>query len=476
MSITGLTILAVYLIALLGVGYWFSKRQESLSDFFVAGRNIPTWAALSAIVATETSAVTFIGAPAKIFDEGNFGFLQLVMGFILARFVLAWFFLPRFFENEIVTIYQFLGTRFGLSVQRVSGIFFFITRAMAAGVRHYAAAIIIEEMTGLGALYAIILTGLISVVYAAMGGLSAVIWTEVIQFGMMLLGAIITFFYLMFAIDGGLGEVIRQGSEVGAFNVFHWDWSGNGFWLGLIGGFMLNLASHGADQDLVQRLLSCRNLTSARWAIITSGFVVFIQFAFLLFIGLMLFVFYNGQLPDGVASNKVLTYFAVNDMTPVAGAFLLAGILSAAMSSTASALNSLSSTSVNDFVRPYMPDVSDERFVTISRIFTFFWMIVLIVIAFLSISNTNIIDLAYTVPSYTYGSLLAAFLLGIFTPVRNEAGLITGMIAGVMAVGVLVFLEAHFTLYVITGSVVTMLVACLLSLVLHDREANRINS
>lgn len=474
MTFTGYAILLVYLAILIAVGVWCARRQTSIQDFFVAGRDMPWWAALAAIVATETSAVTFIGAPAMSFVEGgDFSFLQIVLGYIVSRFVLSFYFLPRFFEHEIVTIYQFLGRRYGSQVQKTSGIFFFITRAMAAGVRHFAAAVVIQAMTGWDVITAIAVTGAIALAYSIMGGLAAVIWTEVIQFVVMMLGGFFVFFYILASVDGGMAAIMQAGAEQGKLAMFHFDFTGKGFFLGLLGGFCLNLASHGADQDLVQRLLSCRSLKSAQGALIASGFVVFLLFGFLLFIGVMLDVFYQSALPEGVnRANEILPFFAVNEMAPAAGAFVLAAILSAAMSSTASALNSLSSTSVTDFVLPAAKqELSQDTLVKISRGFTLFWMVVLIAIAIISsMLQENILDLALSVPSFTFGSLLGAFVLGIFTSLKSQKALIAGMIAGVFAVIPLAAFDFYWTLFVPAGAGTTMLVAYLLDSILPERQ------
>lgn len=475
METTGYLILFLYLAILVGIGVWCSRRQSSIQDFFVAGRNMPAWAALAAIVATETSAVTFIGAPAQSFVEGgDFWFLQVVMGYILSRFVLSYFFLPKFFEHEIVTIYQFLGRRFGKEVQKTSGVFFFITRAMAAGVRHFAAAVVIQAMTGWDVTTAIIVTGVIAVLYSVMGGLAAVIWTEVIQFAVMMLGGLFVCFYIMNTIPGGLPSIIEYGASAGKFEIIHWTMGGKGFLLGLIGGFCLNLASHGSDQDTVQRLLSCRNLRSAQWAMVLSGGVVFILFSFLLFVGVMLNRFYDGALPEGVTkANQILPFFAVDVMPPAAGAFVLAAILSAAMSSTASALNSLSSTTITDFVVPSMKEqLSDAKLVMLSRGFTVLWMIVLVGIALISSTlQENILDLALSIPSYTFGSLLAAFVLGIFTPLRNQRAVTIGMILGVFAVIAVAFSNFHWTVWVPSGALTATVCALIFDKLLPTNNA-----
>ncbi|MBD3266671.1 hypothetical protein GF373_08380, partial [bacterium] len=185
-------ILIAYFIVLILIGVYCSRKQDDIADFFLAGRSIPAWAALIAIVATETSAITFIGVPAKSFGVGgDFSFLQFALGLVLARFILALFFLPKFFEREIVTIYEYLGYRFGKPVQYVAGWFFFATRALAAGVRHYAAALVLTGITDIDIITSIFVTGIISLIYAFLGGLAAVIWTEVVQFIIMIAGAVL---------------------------------------------------------------------------------------------------------------------------------------------------------------------------------------------------------------------------------------------------------------------------------------------
>ncbi len=492
MGLVGYSILIIYFLILILIGVLCSRKQESISDFFLAGRTMPAWVALAAVVATETSAVTFMGAPAMAFATGgDMSFLQVVIGYIVARVILALFFLPKFFEHEIVTIYQFIGSRFGGYAQRLTGILFFITRALAAGVRHYAAALVIAVILDVNVIHAIIVTGMVSLIYSSLGGLSAVIWTEVVQLAIMILGGILAFVYLLFLIPEGMGHILDVGNEFGKLEIFHFFDTPKGnysFLMGLLGGMCLCLATHGADQDMVQRLLSCRSLRSAQGAIIGSGFFVFAQFAFFLFIGIMLFVFYQTLPEDLDKADQLLPYFAVDQMHPVAAALVIAAILSAALSSTASALNSLSSTTMSDFVialrkKPLANNVQ----VTISRLFTFVWTAILIVIAILASEQENILETGLSIPSYTYGSLLAAFLLGIFTRFRHQWAIMGAMVMGVFGVLLLAKLEftapwvglesatfvlylqenVHWTWYVPFGTVTTLLFAYIIQFVLQ---------
>ncbi len=464
MDSTGYIILGLYFVILILIGLFCSRKQDSLSDFFLAGRSIPAWAALAAVVATETSAVTFIGAPAMSFGEGgDLSFLQVALGYIVARIILSFYFLPRFLEGEIVTIYEYLGKRFGNLSQRCAGIFFFITRALAAGVRHYAAALVISAITDFNLIHAIVITGVISFIYSFLGGISAVIWTEVVQLIIMITGGILAFIALLDLIPGGFPHILEVAREHGKLAVFHWDWGETGAYsliAGILGGTFLSLASHGADQDLVQRLLSCKSLKSAQIAMIGSGIFVFFQFAFFLFIGVMLFVFYGSLPAELIKTDEIFPFFVSQNMSTVAAAISIAAILSAALSSTASALNSLSSTAVNDFVisRAKTP-LSNKQMVFISRGFTVFWTVILIAIALIARKADYILETGLKIPSFTFGSLLAAFLLGIFTRFRSEKAMIVGMIEGVQVVLILWLLDIQWTWYVTLGSLSAMATA-----------------
>lgn len=460
----GYGILSVYFVVLILIGALCARKQDSLADFFLAGRTIPAWAALAAVVATETSAVTFLGAPSFSFAEGgDMAFLQVAFGFIIARVVLSIFFLPKFFENEIVTIYQLVGNRFGSVAQRLAGIFFFVTRALASGVRHYAAALVVSVITDIDLTTAIVVTGVVSLIYSYMGGISAVIWTEVIQLCIMIAGGVLAFVYLLNLIPGGWDAVVSTAAQEGKFNLIHWDWSGTGsysFFIGILGGMCLSLATHGADQDTVQRLLACRSLRSAQIALVGSGIFVFFQFAFFLIIGIMLFVFYGTLPADLEKTDQLLPYFAMEEMPAVASALVIAAVLSAALSSTASALNSLSSTSVNDLVLAFRKEpIDNASLIKLSRMFTLIWTGVLILIAVMASGSDNILETGLKIPSFTYGSLLAAFLMGIFTSFRSQFAIMIGMIEGVQVVIILALLEFNWTWFVPAGAASAMLTA-----------------
>ena len=472
-GLTGISLLGVYMAFMIGCGIYFARRQRGLSDFFLGGRSIPAWAVLLAIVATETSSVTFVGTPSMSF-WGDCSFLQLVFGYCVARVILALRFIPLFLTGELFTIYQHLGKAYGPGVQRLAGVLFFVTKALAAGVRHYCAALVLQIVTGWHPVVSIVVMGLVSLIYTGLGGLSAVVWTEVVQMIIMLSGAVVALIVMVLSLPS-LSDAIAYAAEAGRFHLFN---LGSPFalnynlWNGLIGGTFLCLASHGADQDLVQRLLACKSERGAKFAMVSSGALVLVQFALFLFIGAMLFSYHAGQHEsvafqpsDSAAPEQVIVYedspvhpetatgtlmfesrdgvfphFIVSRLSPLVAAFVIAAIFAAAMSSTASALNSLASTTMTDFVQPLRKrEVSERADLVLSRILTCVWCVVIMVVAFLSMGSKGILETALAVASFTFGSLLGAFLLAVFTRCRHAAGTAVGMLLGVLVAIVLAF-------------------------------------
>ena len=470
----GYSLLVAYILFMIGCGVYFARQQRGLSDYFLGGRSIPAWAVLLAVVATETSSVTFVGTPSMSF-WGDCSFLQLVFGYCVARVILAFRFLPAFMTGELFTIYEHLGRTHGPGIQRLAGVFFFVTKALAAGVRHYCAALVLQVVTGWNPITSIVVMGAVSLIYTVLGGLSAVVWTEVVQMIIMILGAVISLIVIVDKLPD-VSAAISFAADAGKFHVFNFGnpfgQLGYNFWNGLIGGTFLTLASHGSDQDLVQRLLACKSLRGAKGAIIGSGVLVLVQFALFLVVGALMYSFYAGEVqgvsvtppganapsaeiiyesspfPESSATRSgtleftqndhIFPYFIVQQLPPLVAAFVIAAIFAAAMSSTASALNSLASTTITDFIRPMRKHaVDEEQDLRLSRLLTVGWCIVLMVVAYLSMGSQSILETALGVATFTFGSLLGAFLLAIFTPCRNPLGTAVGMLLGVVVAVIL---------------------------------------
>ena len=431
---------------------------------------MPWWAICFSIVATETSTLTFIGVPALGYSQ-NMTFFQLVIGYFVGRLCVSLILIPAYFKGHLHTAYELLFFRFGTRIRNFSTGLFQLTRSLAGGVRLFATALVLSVVTGFPDTWAIAIIGLITIVYTLYGGIKAVIWNDVIQLMIYMGGALLAFFILLDQIPGGWSEVTATASPLGKFKIldfkFNWDTTYT-FWAGLVGGAFLSLATHGTDQMMVQRYLACGRVRQSQIALIGSGIFVGGQFLLFLLIGIMLFVFYE-KFPMTealVQSDRVFPVFIVNHMPTGVSGLVIAAILAAAMSTLSSSLNSLASSSVNDFYKNYFTSrTSDEYYLRISRIFTLMWGVILVGVALLARNWGSVLETGLTITSLTMGSVLGVFLLGLWTNKVKENAALAGMIVGLIVVlGTHLFETVAWTWYVFIGTMVTFLVGIFFSI------------
>jgi len=476
LQIVDLLIIAVYLISITFFGLRFRKSQRSLRDYFLADRNIPWWAIALSIVGAETSTLTVIGTPGIAYG-GNFGFLQLVFGYLLGRIVVSLIFIPQYFRGEMFTAYQLIDRRFGKELHRISAAVFLVTRAAAEGVRVWAVAIVISIALGTGGVTSVAIVMALTLIYTFEGGMAAVIWTDVVQLAIYIGGTIIGFITLLHLVPGGWPTIHAAASGAGKLQVL--DFSFNffntyTFWAGLIGGMFLNTATHGTDQLMVQRLLVARNQRDSRTALLFSGGVILIQFTLFLLVGAGLWVFYRQYPPTGhfATNDYVFPTFIVEHMPRGIAGLLIAAILAAAMSNLSAALNSLSSTTMIDFYLRRRPETSDSKRLGLSRIATVVWGIALFGLALASRYGGNVLEKGLTIASLAYGGLLGVFLLGLLTRRAKQNGAIVGMLCG-LALNIYIWGWTHiaWTWYVTFGSITTFVVGYLASLAMASSES-----
>src|SRR5689334_14809856 len=286
-----LVVILAYLVGITWFGARFRSTQKTLKDYFLGGREAPWWAIGFSIVSAETSTLTVIGTPAIAFN-GNFGFLQVVMGYLLARIIIATVFLPHYFRGEMFTAYELMQRRFGPRIRKLTAGTFLILRALAEGVRVFAVSIVISVVLGTGEVASILLIVCLTVFYTFEGGMTAVIWTDVVQMFLYVAGALLSFFVILAQIPGGWAHAMDVAQAAHKLQVFafRFAWSAEffgrsySFWAGLIGGCFLTTASHGTEQLLVQRLLAAKSERDSRAALFVSWIVIFFQFALFLFI------------------------------------------------------------------------------------------------------------------------------------------------------------------------------------------------
>jgi SSS family solute:Na+ symporter len=475
--------LGVILLYLLGVT-WFGARfrggQKTLSDYFLGGREAPWWAISLSIVSAETSTLTIVGTPALAFG-GNMTFLQIVFGYLLARVVISFILLPLYFKGQMFTAYELMQRRFGTRIRRVTATIFLITRALAEGVRVFAISIVISIILGTGELASIIVIVCLTLFYTFEGGMTAVIWTDVIQMGMYVLGAGASFFIILGKIPGGWPHVAELAGAAGKFQIL--DFAGSPslsgffarpytFWAGILGGCFLTTASHGTDQLIVQRLLSAKSLGDSRRALFTSWIVVFIQFVLFLLIGILLWVYYtDNHLPAPSPLDRLYPKFVWDNLPPGIAGLIMAAILAAAMANLSAALNSLASTTVVDFLRGRVQTAaSEKRMLWMARLATIAWGVVLVLIGVVARHWGSVLTSGLSIASVTLGVLLGVFLLGSLTSKPGEDAAVAGVIIGLAAILYVRFeTNIAFTWWVLIGSLATFAGGYAASLVLPQK-------
>src|SRR6202023_3891399 len=313
------------------------SSQRNLKDDFLGGRR-PPWGAIAlSIVSAETSTLTVIGTPALSF-AGNFEFLQLVLGYLLARIVISVLFLPHYFRGEMYTAYELMRRRFGERIRRLTAGTFLLLRALAEGVRVFAISSVIAIILGTGEVASILVIVALTLFYTFEGGMTAVIWTDVVQMFLYVAGAVLSFFVILHQIPGGWTHVQQVADAAHKFKMFdfRFSWTADffarnySFWAGLIGGCFLTTASHGTEQLMVQRLLAAKNEQQSRAALLSSWVVIFFQFALFLFIGVLLFVHYSdARLPAPSPLDSIYPSFIWHNLPPGVAGLVMAAILAA---------------------------------------------------------------------------------------------------------------------------------------------------
>lgn len=464
-------IIVAYLITITSIGILSGGKQKSVKDYFLGADVVPWWAVCFAIVAAETSTLTFISIPGLAYLT-NLNFLQLTFGYLLGRIIVALIFLPAYFEGELSTAYAYLENRFGYKTRSIASIIFMFTRTAADGVRLFATAIPLKLMLNIDYPLAILIIGIVALMYTFFGGLRGIIWVDVLQFLIYIGGAIISAVLLINLIPNSLSKIYSIGIEYHKLDLINFNFSDGirNFFIkpytlisGLIGGAFLSMASHGTDQLIVQRLLATKNLKSAQKAIIGSGVIIIFQFLLFLLVGFLLFVYYGKM---NMRSDEIFPYFIINVIPPGLKGLIIAGLFAAALSTLAGSISSLSSATVMDILIPYFKTFEDDKKRLIaSKIITISWAILLILVAFLFMESSQaVIEIALSIASFTYGGLLGTFLLGILNRNASQEDALAGFVAGIFVMITVIALKlTAWTWYTLIGVLTTMLIGSLLT-------------
>lgn len=484
-----LAIVVVYMAGISWFGIKIAGKQTSTKDYFLGGRRMPWWAVSFAIVAAETSTLTFISIPGLAYMT-NLNFLQLTFGYFLGRVIVAWIILPAYFKGELGTAYTFLANRFGTPMKNLASGVFMLTRLAADGVRLFATAIplaLILQRTFIGEMLharvgeehfmtwiyvgSILLIALVSLSYTSIGGLRAVVWMDVIQLVIYFTGAIAAVILLTNRLDGGLFGGIAAAAEADKYNLFNVSVTGGWetffstpytFLASILGGAFLSMASHGIDQLIIQRLLAAGSLSASRKALVTTGGIIILQFALFLFLGTMLFVFYGGA---EMNSDEVFPRFIIEEMPSGLSGLIIAALLAAAISTLSSSMSALASVTMYDYVMPYVKRVNERNEVAVSRLITLVWCLLLVGSATVFMRSPKaVVELALSIASFTYGGLLGTFFLGVLFTRPQLHHAVPALLAGIaVMVYVILGTSIAWTWYTLIGATVTVVTGLVLT-------------
>ena len=464
MQTIDLAIIILFLIGNTLFGLWHGKSNKSSGDYFLGGHNLPWIVSMLSIVASETSVLTFVSVPGLAY-RGDWTFLQLAMGYIIGRILVSFVLLPMYFKHGVSSIYEVIGIRFGSGMQKVAALVFLVTRTLGDAIRFLAAGVVVQVVTGWPLPLSIMIIGVVTLVYTLSGGIKAVIWLESFQFGLYLLGGILSIVFLLYNMENSFPVILKSLSSSGKLNIINTDThiftNPLAFYSAFIGGILLSLSSHGVDYMMVQRVLGCKDLGSARKAMIGSGFFVFFQFAVFLLAGSLISVFMHGAV---IEKDRELAFFIVHYLPAGLKGLLIAGVLSAAMSTHSSAINSLASSTVNDIL-------GGKASLSFSRVISFVWAIVLIIIALtFDAGNKAIVMVGLEIASFTYGGLLGLFLLSKSKRNFNPISLGIGLVASMGIVFVLKFLGLAWTWYITISVLMNLVVTTGIDLTFFQKK------
>jgi Na+/proline symporter len=457
-----LTIIFIFLAGFSLYGIWQSRFNESSEDYFLGGRNLPWPVAMLSIVATETSVLTFISIPGLAY-RGDWFFLQLAIGYILGRILVSLILLPQYFNSGVTSIYEIIGQKFGPDLQKVASGIFLITRILADGVRFLATAVVVQVITGWTLPMAVIMIGVVTLIYTLYGGIRTVVWLDSIQFILYLFGGFASIIIVLNLLDQSLFEAISTLLGEGKLSVFNWQGDlikePYYFITAIVGGVLLSFSSHGVDYMMVQRVLGTKNLSAARKAMVGSGIFVFLQFTVFLMAGSLIYLLMGGV---EMERDREFTSFIVNYLPIGLKGVLLAGVLSAAMSTLSSSINSLASSTVTDWL-------GGGQTIKKSQWVSLIWGVILIAIALLfDESDSAIVIVGLQIASFTYGGLLGLFLLSRMKRSFRSESLIVGLVASFGIVFYLNQVGIAWTWFIGVAVVVNFTVTYIVNLVFDN--------
>jgi len=458
------SVILVYFGIVLLFGYYHKKKEQTVKDYFLGAENVPWWAVTFSIIAAETSTLTFISIPGLAY-AANLNFLQVTFGYAIGRIIVSRYFLPAYFKGNLTTAYSFLEARFGTKTRTIASVIFLFTRTAADGVRLFATAIPLKILLGIDYPYAILIIALFSLLYSRLGGVKGIIWADVFQMGVYIIGALVSIFIIFSNAQAPFSSLL----DAGKLQIFNPD-LGHSFsefiskpytiLSSIIGGIFLSMSTHGADQLIIQKLLATNNLKTAQKALSASGIVIVFQFLLFLLLGAGLYLFY-GKLD--IKSDEVFPRFIIESLPPGISGFVIAGLLAAALSTLAASISSMSSSTLFDLLPGKLVKLGKD-----SRVILFLsvlWTAILIISSFFFMNSSKaVVELALGISSFTFGGLLGLFLLGLTNKKANQTTAILSLCTATAGISVVIVLNlTAWTWFILIGVLITLITGAVLS-------------
>ncbi|MDD3966520.1 MAG: sodium:solute symporter [Candidatus Neomarinimicrobiota bacterium] len=409
-----IVIIVLFMGTVFIAGSWMGRSVKNMKDYFSASNNLPWWTVMVSIVAAETSVLTFLSIPGVAYMT-NFTYLQICIGYIVGRILVAFVFIPMYAKGNFISVYQAVTEKGGVTMQRIMSITFMLTRLLADGVRLFAVAIPLSMITGLPYFYSLLILGVVTVAYTLMGGIKGVVWMDFFQWIVYMVAAVVALVIGLRMLPDAAASFdwVAELEKIRFINFK--GLSGYTLWGGVIGGAMLSMASHGTDQLIVQRILSCKNVRDSQKAMIGSGVIVFVQFALFLVIGLMLYMVWQGAGFEALGITKpdeLFTKFIIDHLPPVVKGITVAGIFAASMTTLSGSLSAMSSSITVDIFRPVFKGITDEgKWLKVGRGTTLAWGLIMVFGAMIfKNQNSPLVEVALAIASFTYGGTLGLFV------------------------------------------------------------------
>jgi len=454
-----------YLIGSLWIGWRMSRRVDDAQDFYLGDKSTPWWAIGLSVAATYVGATSFLGGPAWGYDAGLAASL-IHINYPIAIVIVISVFLPIFYALGSASIYDYLERRFGRSVRTLmSGVFLF-SNVFYSALMLYTVALVFSLITGWDIRWIIVLVAVFATTYTVMGGIGAVIWTDVLQTGFLLAGIIIAYVLVIGAADGETLSNLKAAGKTDAFATTLDPAVVETIWTGIFAMSIYHVTVYGVNQMMIQRTLAAKSLADAKKSYILMGYLAFPVFFAFFFLGILLFDHYGGR--EFADSNQIILGFLNEFRVPGMMGFIAVAVIAAAMSSLDSSLNSMATVSTVDFYQVFArTDASPEHYLKASRAFTVIWAVVIILPAFLFIGSENsLVEILSKIGSFFVGARLSTYMLGFFSRRANEAGVMVGILAGFAAlVGVEVGMDVAWPWYCLIGGGVSIAIGWLASIV-----------